>query len=133
MIPIWIDKARGADQMAYDQGDSDQRGSGGQDLLASIREHMPVFGSDGQPVGTVDKVRGDQIILTRSNTPDNQHHSFRAALIDRIDADRLILRKSAEEARSEFGSEERDRALNESDNQGEGGPHILDKSFSGTY
>ena len=119
--------------MAYDQSDSDQRESGGQLLLASIREHMQVFGSDDRPVGTVDKVRGDRVILTKSNSPDGQHHSFTVDMIDRIDGDRLILGKSAEEARSEFGSEERDRALNESDDQGEPGAHILDKSFSGTY
>jgi len=103
------------------------------EMLGSIKEHMQVFGSDDQPVGTVDKVRGDRVILTRSDSSDGQHHSINCTMIDRVEGDRVMLGKSAEDAKAEFGSEERDRALNERDNQGETGPHILDRSFSGTY
>ncbi len=103
------------------------------EMLGSIKEHMQVFGSDDQPVGTVDKVRGDRVILTKSDSPDGQHHSINLAMIDRVEDDRVTLGKSAEEAKASFGSEERDCALNERDNQGEDGPHILDRSFSGTY
>ncbi len=103
------------------------------EILGSIKEHMQVFGSDDQPVGTVDKVRGDRIVLTKSDSPDGQHHSINLAMIDRVEGDRVLLDKSAEDAKAAFGSEERDRALNERDNQGESGPHILDRSFSGTY
>ncbi len=103
------------------------------EMLGSVKEHMQVFGSDDQLVGTVDKVRGDRVILTKSDSSDGQHHSINLAMIDRVEGDRVTLGKSAEEARASFGSEERDRALNERDNQGEDGPHILDRSFSGTY
>ena len=103
------------------------------EMLGSIREHMQVFGSDDQPVGTVDKVRGDRVILTKSDSPDGQHHSINLAMIERVEGDRVMLGKSAEEAKAMFGSEERDRALNERDNQGQDGPHFLDRSFSGTY
>lgn len=43
-----------------------------------IREHMEVVGSDGAHVGTVDKVEGDRIKLTRQDDPDGsgQHHHF---------------------------------------------------------
>ena len=41
---------------------------------AKIREHMEVLGSDGQHVGTVDKVEGQRIKLTKSDpaAPDDQ-------------------------------------------------------------
>jgi len=102
-------------------------------MLGSIREHMEVVGSDEQPVGTVDKVRGDRLILTKGDSPDGQHQSVNCAMIDRVEADRVILDKSAEDAKAEFGSEERDRALFERDEQREPGAHILNRSFSGTY
>jgi len=102
-------------------------------MLDSIREHMEVVGSDEQPVGTVDKVRGDRLILTKGDSPDGQHHSVNCAMIDRVEGDRVILDKSAEDAKAEFGSEERDRALFERDEQREPGAHILNRSFSGTY
>ena len=47
--------------------------------------------------------------------------------------DRVILDKKADEAKSMFGSEERDRALFERDDNREPGAHILNRSFSGTY
>jgi len=102
-------------------------------MLGSIKEHMQVFGADDQPVGTVDKVRGDRLILTKGNSPDSQHHSINCAMIDRVEGDRVILDKNAEEAKAAFGSEERDRALYESDDKREPGAHILNRSFGGTY
>ncbi len=102
-------------------------------LLGTIKEHMAVVGSDSQPVGTVDKVRGDRVILTKNDSPDGQHHTVNCALIDRIEGDTVYLDKSAEEAKAMFGSEERDRALYERDDKREPGAHILNRSFSGTY
>ena len=102
-------------------------------MLGSIREHMEVVGSDEQPVGKVDKVRGDRVILTKSDSSDGQHHSLSCAMIDRVEGDRVILDKPAEQAKSAWGSEERDRALFERDDRGEPGAHILNRSFSGTY
>lgn len=102
-------------------------------MLGSIREHMHVVGSDDQPVGTVDKVRGDRIVLTKADSPDAQHHSIGCAMIDRVDGDRVILDKKADEAKASWGSEERDRALFERDDNRDPGAHILDRSFSGTY
>lgn len=45
---------------------------------SSIQEHMPVVGSDGGHVGTVDKVEEDRIKLTKEDDPDGsgQHHHF---------------------------------------------------------
>ena len=116
------------DQPLDDVGNTDRT-----DLLARITEHMEVVGSDHQPVGKVDKVKGDQIVLTKTDSPDGRHHSFSSSMIDRVEDSRLILTATAEEARQTFGDPDRDRSLAETDDQGEAGPHVLNKSFSGTY
>ena len=36
--------------------------------LSQIREHMEVIGADGVHVGTVDKVEGDRIKLTKADS-----------------------------------------------------------------
>ena len=47
-------------------------------LISDIAEHAPVVGSDGGHVGTVDKVEGDRIKLTKSDDPDGSalHHHY---------------------------------------------------------
>jgi hypothetical protein len=103
-------------------------------LLAQIREHMEVVGSDDEHVGTIDKVAGDRIILTKSD-PDSggAHHSLSCSEIDRVEGERVILDCTAEQAKQRWRDESRSRALFERDDQGEMGPHILDRSFEGTY
>jgi hypothetical protein len=102
-------------------------------LLGQVREHSEVVGSDGEHVGTVDCVRGDRVILTRSDSPDNHHHSIPCTIIDRIEDGKVILDTKAEEAKSRWRDENSDRALFEREDQGEAGPRNLDRSFAGTY
>ena len=103
-------------------------------LLGQIREHMEVVGKDDEHVGTVDCVRGDRLILTKSDPESGgAHHSLSCSDIDRIEGDRVILDCSADEARKRWRNEERSRALFERDDQGEMGPRVLDRSFEGTY
>lgn len=103
-------------------------------LLDRIREHMEVVGNDDQHVGTVDKVAGDRIILTRSDPESGDaHHSLSCSDIDRVEGDRVILDCSADQARGRWRDESRGRALFERDDQGEMGPRMLDRSFEGTY
>ncbi len=102
-------------------------------LLANVTEHMDVVGSDGQPVGKVDHVRPDRIILTKNDSPDGRHHSIVCSKIDRVEDGKVVLDKTADEARREFSDDLRNRALFERDDQGEDGPHVLNRSFSGTY
>ncbi|MFL6848556.1 MAG: DUF2171 domain-containing protein, partial [Sphingomicrobium sp.] len=103
-------------------------------LLSQIREHMEVVGNDDQHVGTVDRVAGDRIILTKSDPESGgAHHSLSCADVDRIDGDRLVLDCSAEQARERWRDESRSRALFEREDQGEMGDRALDRSFSGTY
>jgi len=102
-------------------------------LLSQVREHMPVVGSDEEHVGTVDMVRGDRIVLTKSDSPDDRHHSLHCSMIDRVEGDRVILDQPAAEARKLFSAESGDKPLFEREEQREGGPHMLNRSFSGTY
>jgi len=103
-------------------------------LLGGLREHMEVVGSDDKHVGTVDRVAGDRIILTRSD-PDagGAHHSLSCSDLDRVEGDKVILDCSADKARERWRDESRSRALFEREDQGQAGPHMLDRSFSGTY
>ncbi|HEV2569245.1 DUF2171 domain-containing protein [Sphingomonas sp.] len=102
--------------------------------LRQAKEHMEVVGSDGQPVGTVDKIAGDKIILTKSGAgAGGHHHSIPCSWIQSVD-DKVTINKTAEQARQQWTDEENRRALFESDEQRQNdGPHILDRSFSGTY
>ena len=103
-------------------------------LLAGLREHMEVVGSDDKHVGTVDRIAGDRIILTRSD-PDagGAHHSLSCTDLDRIEGDKAVLDCTADKARERWRDESRSRALFEREDQGSAGPHMLDRSFSGTY
>jgi hypothetical protein len=70
--------------------------------LSQIKEHMEVIGADGTHVGTVDKVEGDRIKLTKHDSPseavegaDGQHaghhHYISKGLIADIEGDRVRL------------------------------------------
>src|SRR5438270_278523 len=104
------------------------------ELLAQIREHMEVVGKDDEHVGTVDRVAGDRIILTKSEpVSGGAHHSLSCSDVDRVEGDRVILDFSADQARDRWRDESRSRALFEREDQGEMGPRMLDQSFEGTY
>ncbi|MFL6842575.1 MAG: DUF2171 domain-containing protein [Sphingomicrobium sp.] len=103
-------------------------------LLGQIREHMDVVGSDDRHVGTIDRVAGDRIILTKSDPESGgAHHSLSCSDIGRVEGDRVILDCTADQARERWRDESRNRALFERDDQGEMGPRVLDRSFEGTY
>ncbi len=101
--------------------------------ISMVSEHMEVVGSDGARVGVVDKVRGDRIVLTRSDeTAGGSHHSIPGGWIDSVD-DKVRLGRTAQAAMAEWENDDNNRALFEREDQGSDGPHILDRSFSGTY
>lgn len=84
---------------------------GQRDLLNKVDEHMDVVGSDGAHVGTVDKVRGDRIILTKNDADaGGRHHSIPSSWLDSVDG-KVTLRKSASEAKSAWRDEERNQAM----------------------
>jgi hypothetical protein len=101
--------------------------------MGRVTEQMEVLGSDGQHVGTVDKVKDGRIILTKSDpNAGGHHHSIPCGWLDRVE-DKVMLNKSAEEAMAAWRDEETGRALFEDKDSGSEGPHILERSFSGTY
>jgi hypothetical protein len=101
--------------------------------LGSVREHMDVVGSDGETVGKVDCVKGDRIILTKSDSPDNRHHALDCSMIQSVEGDQVRLDMPAEEAKSrwdDLGS----RGLSRSDRERERDEDTnLNRSFAGTY
>jgi hypothetical protein len=100
--------------------------------LSRAQPHMEVVGSDGQHVGTVDKVANERIILTKSDeNARGHHHSIPCSWIENVD-DKVTISKTAEQAMAVWRDEETSRSLNE-DSGGSEGPHVLERSFSGTY
>lgn len=81
------------------------------DSLTRVTEHMEVVGSDDEHVGTVDKVRGDRIILTKSD-PDagGHHHSIPSRWVSSVDG-KVKLRKTAAEAKQAWRDEEEKQAM----------------------
>ena len=68
-----------------------------------IKEHMEVLGSDGEHVGTVDCMKGeDRIVLTKSDAKSGgQHHIIPLAWVERIDA-KVHLNKSTKDAMTQW-------------------------------
>lgn len=63
----------------------------------AIREHMEVVGSDGEHIGTVDRIEaGRRIKLTRDDSPDGEHHFIPADWITHVDAAVHLNRSAAE-------------------------------------
>lgn len=101
--------------------------------VGRVTEHMEVVGKDSGHVGTVDCTRGEDIILTKSDPEaGGHHHAIPCGWVDSVD-DKVHLNLSADEAMERWRDEERSRALFERPGQGQGGPHMLNRSFSGTY
>lgn len=81
------------------------------DSLNKVKEHQEVVGSDGTHVGTVDKVRGDRILLTKNDADaGGRHHSIPSSWLVSVD-DKVTLSKTADEAKSAWRDEERNQAM----------------------
>ena len=111
------------------------------DALNRVKEHQEVVGSDGAHVGTVDKVKGDRILLTKNDADaGGQHHSIPSSWITKVE-DKVTLSKTAAEAQQAWREEDRssamfnygDNAKGSSDDRGEESKRGLNRSFSGTY
>jgi len=78
--------------------------------IDQIREGMEVIGADGVHVGTVDRIEGQRIKLTRpdsgSGEHEGHHHFLSAGLIAGVEGDRVRLSATAENA--ELFEEEQD-------------------------
>lgn len=75
---------------------------------SAIREHMEVIGADGVHVGTVDKVEGDRIKLTKqdsgaevvegSGSHEGHHHFISTELVADVEGDQVRLSANADVA-----------------------------------
>ncbi|MES2339976.1 MAG: DUF2171 domain-containing protein [Pseudomonadota bacterium] len=105
--------------------------------LTQVTEHMEVVGSDGEHVGTIDKVRGDRIILTKTDSDaGGRHHSIPSSWIQSV-SDKVTIARTADEAQRQWRDEETSGALfgqdeGKTDRESTRGAN-LNRSFSGTY
>jgi hypothetical protein len=68
--------------------------------VSQIHEHMEVVGSDGEHVGTVDRVEGQRIKLTMSDRASGgRHHYIDLDQVDSIEDGAVCLSSTAEEVR----------------------------------
>lgn len=62
---------------------------------AKIREHMEIIGADGAHVGTVDRIEGDRIKLTKKDSGQGSHaghhHFIPLNLVAEIEGERVRL------------------------------------------
>ena len=100
--------------------------------VGRVAEHMEVVGSDGTHVGKVDRVRGDTIVLTRSDpAAGGVHHAIPCGWVQSVD-DKVTLNLTGEQATERWREDDRGRALFERARR-DRGPHVLNRSFAGTY
>jgi hypothetical protein len=63
--------------------------------ISGIREHMEVIGADGVHIGTVDKVEGQRLKLTRKDSGEGSHrghhHFIPASLVAEVEGDKVRL------------------------------------------
>ncbi len=63
--------------------------------MREIREHMEVIGADGVHVGTVDRVEGDRIKLTKKDSGEGSHrghhHFIDMGLVAEVEGDKVRL------------------------------------------
>jgi hypothetical protein len=93
-----------------DRSSTDNSGQMGRDMSGQIREHMMVHaqgqgsmnGVEGEHVGTVDYVEGDNIILTKNDSPDGMHHSISMSFVDRVEGNTVFLNVDAETIQQEW-------------------------------
>ena len=129
------DEYRRENQSRFDREFGAWREKRGQqrEAIGKVEAHMEVVGADGGHVGTVDCTRGDSIILTKGDdSAGGVHHSIPCSWVEKV-ADKVILNLDAEDAKERWRAEGRSRALFEREGSGSRGPHILNRSFSGTY
>ena len=77
-------------------------GNPGENKIRSIdiHEKMEVVGSDGEHVGTVDRVEYGEIKLTRRDSDDGKHHLIPTDAVKSIAGNKVTLSQTAAETRS---------------------------------
>ena len=69
------------------------------DDISKIKEHMEVIGADGAHVGTVDRVEGKRIKLTKADSGigshKGHHHFIDGALVAEVEGQKVRLSANA--------------------------------------
>ncbi|PZO77791.1 MAG: hypothetical protein DI629_13500 [Mesorhizobium amorphae] len=77
---------------------------------SAIKEHMEVIGADGVHVGTVDRVQGDRIKLTKKDSGEGSHeghhHFISLGLVAGVEGDKVRLSANGDVAAELFEEEE---------------------------
>jgi hypothetical protein len=70
--------------------------------MHEIREHMEVIGADGVHVGTVDRVEGSRIKLTKKDSGEGahkgHHHFIASGLVAEVEGNKVRLSANADVA-----------------------------------
>jgi hypothetical protein len=77
--------------------------------FTDIREHMEVIGADGVHLGTVDKVEGERIKLTKKDSGaahTDHHHYIGKGLVADVEGEQVRLSATAATAAALFEEEE---------------------------
>ncbi len=69
---------------------------------SQLREHMQVVGSDGEPVGRVDRIEGDVIKLTKNDAGHHHHHRIPLASVSTVEGDTVRLSQTAAQAKEHW-------------------------------
>jgi hypothetical protein len=59
--------------------------------MTGIKEHMEVIGADGVHVGTVDKVEGNRIKLTKEDSGEGSHTFIDKNLVAEVEGNKVRL------------------------------------------
>ena len=67
--------------------------------LSGIKQHMEVIGADGAHIGTVDRVEGNRIKLTRKDSGEGghkgHHHFIDGGLVAEVEGNKVRLSANA--------------------------------------
>jgi short-subunit dehydrogenase len=74
---------------------------------SEIIEHAEVLSADNQHIGTVDKVHGNQIKLTRKDSTDAKHHFIPLSWVASATGGEVRLNRNAYVVREHWGTEKR--------------------------
>jgi hypothetical protein len=71
-------------------------------VTSAIREHMEVIGADGVHIGTIDRLEGNRIKLTKEDSGQGSHeghyHYIPTALVAEVEGDKVRLSANADVA-----------------------------------
>ena len=84
--------------------------------LSQISQHMEIIGADGVHIGTVDKIEGNRIKMTKadSGSHEDHHHYLSQGLIAAVDGNQVRLSASGASALL-FEEEQDGGALSDND------------------